>query len=124
MRVMSPTSNARRLRKSPTDAERALWGLLRNRRLLGHKFRRQTPIGRYVADFVCFERKLIIEVDGGHHLQQTQYDEHRAKWLESKGFRVLRFWNNQVLTEPVSVQEAIMTELDMRKVSSTIPGNK
>ena len=100
------------LRKTSTDAENKLWALLRNRQLLGWKFRRQAPIGNYIVDFVCLDAKLIIEVDGGHHQEQTAYDEERSQWLTSEGYRVLRFWNNQVLREFGAVQETILAGLE------------
>ena len=102
------TSRARHLRKESTKAERALWNLVRDRRLAGHKFRRQVPLGSYVVDFACFEQRLVIEIDGGHHGEQADYDRKRAAWLESQGFRVLRFWNNEVLGEPDGVTQVIV----------------
>lgn len=92
-------SFARRLRKQQTDAERRLWAILRNGQLSEVKFRRQEPIGRYIVDFVSFERKLIIELDGSQHAEAatTTADAHRTLWLESEGFQVLRFWDNEVL---------------------------
>ncbi|MDE2938004.1 MAG: endonuclease domain-containing protein [Chloroflexota bacterium] len=107
MQSDSNVAKARRLRKSPTDAERKLWNALRNRQVLAHRFRRQAPIGPYIVDFVCFEKRLIIEVDGGHHLEQQSTDAKRTKWLESQGFRVIRFWNSQVLNEMEAVRESI-----------------
>ena len=80
-----------------TDAERRLWSLLRNRQLDGHKFRRQHPIGTFVADFVCIEHRLIVELDGGQHADSA-YDARRTTWLEGQGWRVIRFWNNDFLT--------------------------
>ena len=109
---MSDTTKARTLRKHSTDAERALWRLLRSRRLQGFKFRRQVPMGDYIVDFVCFEAMLVVEVDGGHHLEQSSSDDERTRWLESEGFRVLRFWNNQVLKEPGAVLETIWRDLN------------
>ena len=98
------TQRARQLRKNMTDAERRLWYHLRARRFLGLKFRRQQPIGNYIVDFVCFEKKIIIEVDGGQHLeQQADYDAKRTSWLEGQGFRVFRFWNNDVLKDTDAV---------------------
>ena len=82
---------ARELRKTPTEAERLLWKYLRRRQLIGHRFRRQYPIGSYIVDFFCFEERLAIELDGGHHSQQTEYDTERTAFLESEGVRVLRF---------------------------------
>ena len=108
---MSNTSRARRLRKDPTDAERVLWNILRMRQVSGHRFRRQAPIGPYVVDFVCFENKLVIEVDGGYHAEQADHDAARTAWLESRGFRVMRFWNNEVLEEINAVREAIWLEV-------------
>ena len=117
MRVMSLTQRARNLRRNSTDAERTLWSLLRNRRLGGYKFRRQVPIGPYIADFVCHQSKLIIEVDVGQHQEQGQYDNTRTACFESEGFTVLRFWNNDVLANRAGVLEAIASHL----VPSTSP---
>ena len=89
------------------DAEQALWHLLRGRQISGLKFRRQHPFGDYILDFVCLENKLVIEVDGGQHGQQAGYDENRTQELHAAGFRVLRFWNNEVLKEIESVKEKI-----------------
>ena len=114
MRVMTQISRARQLRKESTDAERLLWSRLRNRRLLGLKFNRQSPIGRYIVDFVCKERNLIIEIDGGHHQEQGHRvsDLNRTEWLNSSGFRVIRYWNNQVLDDIDSVLESIRLTLE------------
>ncbi len=90
-----------------SDAEQALWHLLRCRQISGLKFRRQHPFGDYILDFVCLENKLVIEVDGGQHEQQAWYDENRTQELQAAGFRVLRFWNNEVLREIESVKEKI-----------------
>jgi very-short-patch-repair endonuclease len=87
---------ARELRAQMTDAERTLWRELRRRRL-GARFRRQVPFGPYIADFASFEHRLVIEVDGGQHADQEGYDAMRSDFLESQGYRVLRFWNNEVL---------------------------
>ena len=93
------TTLARNLRRKQTDAERKLWSKLRSRQFENSKFRRQEPIGKYIVDSVSLERELIIELDGGQHNQQSEMenDEVRTKWLEKKGFRVIRFWNNDVL---------------------------
>ena len=99
------------MRIDSTDAENTLWNLIRSRQLLGYKFRRQVPVGKYIADFACLERKLVIELDGGQHQEQTDYDNQRTRWLESQGFRVIRFWNNQVLEETDAVQDAILLAL-------------
>jgi very-short-patch-repair endonuclease len=88
-----------------------LWSILRNRQALGHRFRRQAAIGPYIVDFVCFENRLVIEVDGGQHGEQVDRDSERTAWLESVGFTVIRFWNNQVLQEMPSVRDAIFVAL-------------
>jgi very-short-patch-repair endonuclease len=89
-------SRARRLRKDQTDVEALLWSRLRDRRLEGWKFRRQAPVDRYVVDFLCVDAKLVIELDGGQHTAET--DEERTRMIEACGFLVIRFWNNDVLT--------------------------
>jgi very-short-patch-repair endonuclease len=90
-------NTAKTLRKSQTDAEKLLWRHLRAKQMKGLKFRRQQPIGNYVVDFVFLEKSLVIEVDGGQHADNAK-DEERDAWLTSEGFKVLRFWNNEVLT--------------------------
>jgi len=102
---------ARELRKNSTDAEKALWKHLRLRQVGGNKFRNQQIIGQYIADFVCLEKCLIIEVDGGQHSEESAHDRGRDKWLAEQGFRVLRFWNNQVLQETEAVKETIQQAL-------------
>jgi very-short-patch-repair endonuclease len=97
----------RALRNNMADAEQALWRHLRGRQLSGMKFRRQHPFDDYILDFVCLENKLVIEVDGGQHAQRAVYDENRTKKLQASGFCVLRFWNNEVLTEMESVKEKV-----------------
>lgn len=89
------TARARTLRRDATEAETVLWRLLRHRRLGGIKIRRQVPLGPYVADFVCLERRLVIEADGGQHGAAT--DAARDAWLAANGFRVLRLWNHDIL---------------------------
>jgi len=88
---------AKELRQNMTDAEQLLWKQLRAQRFLGLKFRRQVPIGDYIADFACFEARLIIELDGGQHAEQEAQDGARDAWLHAQGFAVLRFWNHEVL---------------------------
>lgn len=105
-------AKARILRGQLTDAERALWRRLRRRQLHGHKFRRQHPRGSYILDFVCLEKKLVVEVDGGQHALQTEHDSIRDEWLQRGGFRVLRFWNTQVLKEMDAVLEEISRALE------------
>jgi len=90
-----------------TDAEKALWRVLRSRQVSDLKFRRQHPFGDYILDFVCLEKRLIIEVDGGQHGERTKHDEIRSQNLARAGFRVLRFWNNEVLQEIEAVKERI-----------------
>ncbi|MGV8074636.1 MAG: endonuclease domain-containing protein [Syntrophobacteraceae bacterium] len=98
---------ARSLRKNQTDAERRLWYHLRDRRLAGYKFRRQHPIGPFIVDFVCRESWLIVELDGGQHASQVEEDRNRTAYLAAQGFRVVRFWNNQVLSDIQSVLTVI-----------------
>ena len=95
------------LRNEMTDAEKALWRILRCRQVSGLKFRRQHPFGDYVLDFVCLEKKVVIEVDGGQHGERAKEDEVRTQNLLAAGFRVLRFWNNDVLQEIEAVKERI-----------------
>ena len=103
------THLARKLRKESTDAEKALWRSLRRKSLFGLKFRRQEQIGDYIVDFVCYEKKLIIELDGGHHNQDETKtnDVKRQKWLESQKFNVIRFWNNEVIKNIEGVLQKI-----------------
>jgi very-short-patch-repair endonuclease len=113
---------ARQLRTDMTDAERRLWSRLRGFQLAGHKFRRQHPIGAYIVDFICLRSRLVIEVDGGQHgepdAQHT--DDGRDAWMESHGYRVLRFWNHDVLTDTDSVVETVYNVLTE---SSTTPSS-
>ena len=104
--------NARRLRKNPTDTERYMWNLLRNRALAGHKFRRQYVIGPYTCDFVCIDRQLIIEIDGGQHARQVEKDKARTTYLQAQGFRVIRFWNHEVLAETEAVMQRILNMVE------------
>ena len=103
--------SAKSLRSNQTNVESKLWYHLRAHRFMGLKFKRQKPIGSYIADFVCWERKLVIEVDGGQHAEQVEYDIKRTQYLESEGYKVLRFWNNQVMHELESVLEKIRVEI-------------
>jgi very-short-patch-repair endonuclease len=104
------TSVARKLRSNSTEAEKCLWQALRSQGL-GVKFRRQAVIGPYVVDFVCFEKKLVVEVDGGQHCQ-NQSDSIRDEWLSSQGFGTLRFWNNDVLENLDGVTQKIKERLE------------
>ena len=111
------TAKAKELRKNSTDAERVLWQRLRAHRFAGYKFRRQQPLGQYIVDFVCFERHLIIELDGGQHAEQAVYDAERSAWLQSQRFRMLRFWNHEVLTDVETVEEVILRECERKTPS-------
>jgi len=100
-------NHAKSLRANMTEAERRLWYFLRAHRFAGMKFRRQVLIGRYIVDFASLQRNLIIEVDGGQHAD-SENDQRRTRWLEDQGFRILRFWNNEVLSNTGGVLEEIM----------------
>jgi len=104
-------NNARKLRRAQTDAERMLWARLRARGIGGAKFRRQLPIGPFVADFCCLEKRLIVELDGGHHGAQAERDDKRSEWLERHGYRVMRFWNDDVVKNIEGVLEQILARL-------------
>nr|WP_246663129.1 DUF559 domain-containing protein [Pseudolabrys sp. FHR47] len=98
------------MRHAPTDAETTMWRLLRDRRLIGVKFRRQAPVEGYILDFVFFDRKIVIEIDGSHHFQSSR-DEERDRILRELGFQVVRYWNNEVLQTPNAVLEDIFARL-------------
>lgn len=100
-------TKAKTLRTNQTEAEQLLWYHLRAHRFMGLKFKRQKPMGRYIVDFVCMERRLIIELDGGQHTEQVTYDQHRDAWLRSHGYTILRFWNNEVMQQLEGVLEQI-----------------
>jgi len=108
---MTAINFARRLRKNATDAERLIWGHLRNRNLEGIKFRRQQPFGPYIVDFIAAEKKLVIELDGGQHATNKAHDEVKDQYIKSEKFRVLRFWNNEVLQNTEGVLERIRQEI-------------
>ncbi|SSC66847.1 endonuclease domain-containing protein [Ciceribacter selenitireducens] len=107
------TDQARALRQNETEAEFRLWSDLRNRQLNGHRFSRQVPLGAYVADFVCRERRLIVELDGSQHAE-SMADEVRTRWLNDHGYSVLRSWNDEVLKERRAVLETILAVLEGR----------
>ena len=109
------TSKARELRKNMTTQERKLWSILRKKSLNNLKFRRQYPIGDYIVDFICHEKNLIIEVDGGQHNETKNkiYDKIRTRFLESKGFKVIRFWNNEIDENIEGVYFEILRVLDL-----------
>jgi len=109
-RSVSP-GRARALRTSSTPAELRLWYFIRKRQLESVRFRRQVPLGRYVVDFACLEERLVIELDGSQHGDQMAYDEARTAWLNEHGWRVLRFWNNEVADNIEGVLETIRAAL-------------
>jgi very-short-patch-repair endonuclease len=106
------TEPAGRLRRNQTDAERLLWFRLRDRRLDGLKFKRQVPIERFVVDFFCADAKLIVELDGGHHTQNSERDADRTRVLEAMGYLVLRFWNHDVIRNMDGVLEDILSTIN------------
>ncbi len=114
------TAAAKELRKNSTDAERLLWRHLKAKQLDGLKFRRQEQIGSFIADFVCYERGIIVEADGGQHALEKEKDEERTQWLNSQGFTVLRFWNNEILTNIDGVMEVI--RMQCQAVTTPLPG--
>src|SRR5579883_2268628 len=112
-RDLATTGRAEKLRAAATEAERKLWYKLRDRRLGGAKFVRQAPVGPYFADFLCREKKLVVEIDGSQHAE-SRYDEQRDDLLRSQGYSVLRFWNMEVMTSTDDVCETILAALDGR----------
>ena len=102
--------HAKRMRRAPTDAESAMWRLLRDRRLSTHKFRRQVPFRNHILDFVCFDRKIVVEIGGSQHADS---DKARDEALASEGFRVLRYWNNDVLQRRNAVLEDLFAKLEL-----------
>ena len=102
-----------------TEAERRLWQILRSHQMTGYKFRRQVPIGRYIADFVCHEARLIVEIDGGQHDRSSPQEAERSGFLQNQGDHILRFWNNEVLANPDGVHQTIAGEL--RRITPTQP---
>lgn len=111
MRNQQTQHRARKLRNQSTDAERLLWQHLHRKQLECFRFRRQVPIGAYIADFACMEAKLVIELDGSQHQTQITRDARRDARIGIRGYRVLRFWNNQVFEETPAVLETIWNEL-------------
>jgi very-short-patch-repair endonuclease len=105
-------THAIELRREPTPAEHKLWSIIRNDQL-GVNFRRQHAIGNYIPDFVCIEKKLIIELDGSQHLEQEEYDDQRTEYLEAQGYRVIRFWNNEVMNDIDGVIRKIQFTLEI-----------
>nr|WP_295380592.1 DUF559 domain-containing protein [Pseudoxanthomonas sp.] len=110
MRKGQKRDRARELRKDMTPAERRLWTILQGRQLEGYRFRRQCPVGPYIADFACLEANLLLEVDGGQHMDAV-VDVRRDTFLRREGFHVLRFWNNEVMTNLEGVRALIVSRL-------------
>jgi very-short-patch-repair endonuclease len=106
-----PTARAQELRNAATNPERRLWGHFSNRQFGGWKFSRQMPVGHYICDFLCREARLIVEVDGGQHCE-SERDAHRTAFLEAEGFRVVRFWNSDVLERMEGVLIQLAAVLD------------
>ncbi|MDR3498745.1 MAG: endonuclease domain-containing protein [Parvibaculum sp.] len=107
-----PNERARALRRNQTDAEKKLWSVLR-RDQLGHSFRRQHPMGPYIVDFICLQARLVIEADGGQHSDdRAEHDAKRTAWLEARGYKVLRFWNSDILQNIEGVTEVIRISLE------------
>jgi very-short-patch-repair endonuclease len=104
-------ARARTLRQNMTEAERRIWQILRLSRMKGYKFRRQVPIGHYIADFVCHEARLIVEIDGGQHDRLSPRETERSGLLQSEGYRILRFWNDEVLANLDGVHQTIAAAL-------------
>ena len=109
--------NARYLRKNMTPQERKLWGVIRNRQFYGYRFLRQYVIDIYIVDFICREKKLIIEIDGGQHNEpkNLEYDKQRSLYLESKGYRTIRFWNNEIDNNLTGVYQQLQKEFDIKE---------
>jgi very-short-patch-repair endonuclease len=114
-------TRARQLRNASTDAERRLWYFLRRRQLAGHKFRRQYPLAGYIVDFVCVPARLVIELDGGQHLDALAYDQRRTEALRREGYRVLRFWNDDVLLRTDDVVAEIFRVLEEARATPPQP---
>jgi very-short-patch-repair endonuclease len=104
-----------------TDAERRIRQILRLRRMRGYNFRHQVPIGRYIADFVCHEARLIVEIDGGQHDRSARQEAERSGFLQGEGYRILRFWNDEVLANLDGVHETIARELGRITPTQTLP---
>jgi very-short-patch-repair endonuclease len=113
---------ARELRRDQTEAESLLWRAIRGEQLGGHKFRRQQTIGAYIVDFVSLDAKLVLELDGGQHADAVDYDAKRDAWLASEGYRVLRFWNNDVFENLQGVLATILTALSPPPQPSPLEG--
>ena len=105
---------AKKMRREPTDAEAKMWRLLRDRRLAQFKFRRQVPFQNFILDFVCFEKRLVVEIDGSQHAD-SERDTAREAVLLAEGFRIARYWNNDVLQRPAAVLDDIFAKLEVQR---------
>ena len=121
MRNRTTQIRARKLRNQSTDAERLIWQHLRQKQINGFRFRRQFPIDAYIVDFACIEAKLVVELDGGQHQEQVAHDTRRDAQISNQGYRVWRFWNNQVFAGTTAVLEAILKELLMFRPHPDLP---
>jgi very-short-patch-repair endonuclease len=120
-----PLAHSRALRRDSTDAEKRLWAILRNRKLDGWKFRRQVPIDSFIVDFCCIKARLIVELDGGQHADaRKRYDDKRSRELKARGFRVLRFWNSEVLQETEGVIQEISRMLCAERSDRRLCGDQ
>ena len=109
--VRSIVANARKLRRSSTDVEKKLWHRIRDKQIEDFRFRRQRPIGKFIVDFICLDARLIVELDGGQHAENTLGDSKRTEFLESLGYKVVRFWNNEVIENMEGVLDRLREEL-------------
>jgi very-short-patch-repair endonuclease len=114
-------ARARTLRQNTTEAEKRVWQILRSQQMNGYKFRRQVPIGRYIADFVCHEARLILEIDGGQHDRSSPQEAERSRFLQNESYRILRFWNNEVLANLDGIHATIAAELGPITPTQTLP---
>ena len=121
MRDLVAQRRSRTLRNQATDAERYLWQHLRRRQLGGHRFRRQVPICGYIADFACLDARLVIELDGGQHQERRFYDAQRDRRIKAQGFRIIRFWDNQVFQETSGVLDIILRALELTSPHPNLP---
>ena len=120
MGVRRIVAAARKLRRSTTDVERKLWHRIRDKQIEGFRFRRQRPVGRFIVDFICLDARLIVELDGGQHAENVAHDKKRSAFLESLGYRVLRFWNNEVIENMDGVLERLREALLLTRLDPTL----
>ncbi len=120
LRVRSIVATARKLRRSSTDVERKLWHRIRDKQVEGFRFRRQRPVGRFIVDFICLDARLIVELNGGQHAENVAHDKKRTAFLESLGYRVLRFWNSEVIENIEGVLERLREALLLPRLDPTL----